>query len=187
VSLLHPGEEKMRRAVCICFALICLGISAAAQDEPKRGPSTKEERERFVALTRKLEVTPLDKSLYKEKDWAKDWLRDVPDINVTVCPLVLGEAYVASGHKYFPQLSYQALFASAVLIIEHPDKAKDTLAQYTAGAESALKSYKAILKNEPEAKSKSLDDLLEKQSQGKLADFVREATKDCDEKKQQGL
>jgi hypothetical protein len=185
----------MRRVIGICLALVCFGVFAAAyasaqnepKDEPKRGPSTKEERQRFVALTRKLETTPLDKSLYQDKTWGKVWLDAVPDINVTICPLVFGEDFLASRYKYAPQLSYQVTFASAVYIIEHPDKAKDTLAQYTAGVESALKAYKAILKSEPEAKSKSLDDLVEKQGQGKLAEFVREAAKDCDEKKEQGL
>src|SRR6266849_6496681 len=185
----------MRRVIGICLALVCFGVFAAAyasaqnepKDEPKRGPSTKEERQRFVALTRKLETTPLDKSLYQDKTWGKVWLDAVPDINVTICPLVFGEDFLASRYKYAPQLSYQVTFASAVYIIEHPDKAKDTLAQYTAGVESALKAYKAILKSEPEAKSKSLDDLVEKQGQGELAEFVREAAKDCDEKKEQGL
>ena len=185
----------MRRVAAICLALLCFGVFAAAHasaqdepDKPKRGPSTQEERKRFVALTHKLETTPLDKGLYQEKGWAKIWLDAVPDINVTICPLVFGEDFLASRYKYAPQLSYQVTFASAVYIIEHPDKAKDTLAQYTAGVESALKAYKAILKSEPEAKSKSLDDLLEKQSQGKLAEFVREASKECDnEKKDQGL
>ncbi len=180
----------MRRVASICLVLVCLGVFAAAQDEaePKRGPSTKEERQRFVALTRKLEVTPLDKSLYVEKRWAKTWLDAVPDINVTVCaPLVFGVDFISEQNKYTPQLSYQVTFASAVFIIEHPDKAKDTLAQYTAGVESALKSYKAILKSEPDAKSKGLDDLLQKQSQGKLTDFVREAAKNCEDKKEQGL
>jgi hypothetical protein len=185
----------MRKPVLVHLVLICFSLFAAAlasaqdePDKPKRGPSTQEERKRFVALTHKLEATPLDKGLYQEKGWAKVWLDAVPDINVTICPLVFGEDFLASRYKYAPQLSYQVTFASAVYIIEHPDKAKDTLAQYTAGVESALKAYKAILKSEPEAKSKSLDDLLEKQSQGKLAEFVREASKECDnEKKEQGL
>ncbi len=174
--------------VALLFLILSFLSVANAQDEPKRGPSTPEERKRFVALTRKLEVTPLDKSLYPEKIWAKTWLDAVPDINVTVCaPIVFGVDFISEQNKYTPQLSYQVTFASAVFIIEHPDKANDTLAQYTAGVESALKSYKAILKSEPDAKSKELDDLLQKQSQGKLADFVRETSKDCSEKKEQGL
>ena len=59
--------------------------------------------------------------------------------------------------------------------MEHPDKAKDQNAQFLAGVESTLKAYKAILESKPDAKSKGLDGLLEKQSHGTLADFVRDA------------
>ncbi|HZD95974.1 MAG TPA: hypothetical protein VE133_17060, partial [Candidatus Sulfotelmatobacter sp.] len=65
-----------------------------------------------------------------------------------------------------------------------PDRKSDTTAQYLAGVESALKAYSVIVKSEPEAKSKTLDDLLVKQKQGKLAEFVRDASKGCDDKKE---
>jgi hypothetical protein len=56
----------MRKAVLFAFILFSLFVVsfAAAQDEPKRAPSTAEERKRFVTLTHKLEENPLDKSLY---------------------------------------------------------------------------------------------------------------------------
>src|SRR5690349_8904833 len=147
----------MRKAGLISFVLFSLAVLAFAQDEPKdepkRAPSTKEERQRFLALTRKLE--------------------DIPDINVNICaPILFGMDFVTEQNKYTPQLSYQATFGSAAYIIEHPDKAGDTDSQFVAGVESALKSYSAIVKNDPDAKSKALDALLEKQKQGKLADFV---------------
>ena len=169
----------------ILLSLFALFSIATAQDEPKRGPSTAEERTRFVALTRKLETNPLDKGLYAEKKWAKQWLDEVPDINVNVCaPLVFGADFVAEQYRYTPQLSYQVTFASAVFIIEHPDKKGDTTAQFIAGVESALKTYSALLKTDPDAKSKSLNGLMEKQKQGKLADFVRDASKPCEDKKE---
>ncbi|MGH9636799.1 MAG: hypothetical protein ACRD72_18360, partial [Candidatus Angelobacter sp.] len=87
-------------------------------------------------------------------------------------------------NRYTPQLSYQATFGSAAYIIEHPNKAGDTDSQFIAGVESALKSYSAIVKSDPDAKSKSLDALLEKQKQGKLAEFVRTASKSCEDKKE---
>jgi len=165
--------------------LLCFVSAASAQNEPKRAPSTAEERQRFVTLTRKLEQTPLDKSLYDEKRWAAKWLEDIPDVNVNICaPILFGLDFVKEQNKYAPQLSYQATFAEAVFIIEHPDKKSDTTAQYVAGVESALKAYSSIVKSEPGAKSKALDDLLEKQKQGKLADFVRDASKECDDKKE---
>jgi hypothetical protein len=128
---------------------------------------------------------PLDKSLYEEKKWAKQWLEDIPDINVTICaPLMFGVDFISEQNKYTSQLSYQATFGSAAYIIEHPDKAGDLDAQFLAGVESALKAYSAIVKSEPQAKSKALDDLLEKRKQGKLADFVRSASKSCQNKKE---
>jgi hypothetical protein len=180
-------EEEMRKAVLfpfLLFSLLAVTLSVA-QDEPKRAASTAEERQRFLALTRKLEQNPLDKSLYEDKKWAKDWLRDVPDINVNVCaPLMFGMQFVLEQNQYTPQLSYQATFGSAAYIIEHPDKAGDTAAQFVAGVESALKAYSAILKSDPQARSKALDSLLEKQKQGKLADFVHDASKSCEDKKE---
>jgi hypothetical protein len=173
----------------ILFFLSFLAIHAAQDDQPKRAPSTAQERQRFLALTRKLEQNPLDKSLYADKKWAKQWLEDIPDININICaPVLFGADFLreqaSEPYKYTPQLSYQATFGEAAYIIEHPDKKADTPAQYLAGVESALKAYSAIVKSDPSAKSKSLDDLLEKQKQGKLADFVHDASKDCDDRKE---
>src|ERR1043166_3894352 len=183
--------RKARVVVSILFSFSILSL-CGAQDEPKRAPSTAQERQRFLALTRKLEETPLDKNLYEEKKWAKQWLEDIPDINVNICaPVLFGTDFLkeqaGEPYKYTPQLSYQATFGEAAYIIEHPDKKGDTTAQYLAGVESALKAYSAITKNEPAAKSKALDDLLEKQKQGKLADFVRDASKECDDRKEGSL
>jgi hypothetical protein len=175
----------MRKAGLIPLILFFTAVLSFAQNEPKHAPSTKEERQRFLTLTRKLEQNPLDKSLYAEKTWAKKWLEDIPDINVNICaPILFGLDFVTEQNRYTPQLSYQATFGSAAYIIEHPEKAGDTDAQFVAGVESALKSYSAIVKSDPDAKSKSLDSLLEKQKQGKLADFVRSASKGCEDKKE---
>src|SRR5579864_180963 len=85
---------RMRHAILARFSftlflIFALLTVATAQDAPKRAPSTAEERQRFVALTHKLEQNPLDKSLYKEKIWATKFLEDVPDINVTICAPIL--------------------------------------------------------------------------------------------------
>lgn len=167
------------------FTLILLCVASSAQDEPKRAPSTAEERTRFVTLTHKLEQTPLDKGLYGDKAWAKRWLEDIPDVNVNICaPVLFGVDFIKEQNKYTPQLSYQATFGEAVYIIEHPDKKNDTSAQFLAGVESALKAYSAIVKSEPSARSKALDDLLDKQKQGKLAEFVHDASKECEDRKE---
>ncbi len=181
----------MRKARIVSFILFSLSILSlcSAQNEPKRAPSTADERQRFLSLTRKLEQNPLDKTLYADKKWAKQWLEDIPDINVNICaPVLFGTDFlreqIGEPYKYTPQLSYQATFGQAAYIIEHPDKKGDTTSQYIAGVESALKAYSAIVKTDATAKSKALDDLLEKQKQGKLGDFVRDSSKECEDKKQ---
>jgi hypothetical protein len=45
--------------------------------------------------------------------------------------------------------------------------------------EGVLKAYSAIIKADPQATTKSLDALLEKQREGKLADAVWEIAKSC--------
>ena len=175
---------KVRWAI---LALLAACSLATAQDEPKRGPSTAEERKRFLELTRKLEQTPLDKALYPDKRWAIRWIDDIPDINVNVCPLVLGEDFLSSHYLYTPDIVGQVVFGNVAFLIEHPDKKNDQVAQYTAGVESALKAYKGMLRADPMHVSHSLEDLLEKQTQGKLQDFVRENSKECSSGEQTGL
>ena len=179
--------RKMGRVTFAILALCWLTAVAAAQNEPKRGPSTPEERQRFLALTRKLEQNPLDKNLYADKRWAIQWIDDIPDINVNVCPLVLGEDFLSSNFRYTPDIVGQVVFGNVAFLIEHPDKKNDQVAQYTAGVESALKAYKGMLRADPMRVSRPLEDLLERQTQGKLSDFVRENSKECSSGEQTGI
>ena len=169
----------MRKALWSCLAVLTLSALAAPQNQPKRGPSTPEERTRFVALAQKLQQAPLDPELRPEVRWALRWLIEVPDLTVDLCTAPLGE-FMKRKYKYSPEIVTQLTFSSGQFIIEHPDQVKDTGAQYVAGVEGALKAYQAILKAKPDAKSKELDELLQKQSEGKLGEYVRgAASKGC--------
>ena len=168
LRLLH---ETMLVAVAI---LMCCSL-AMAQDTAKRGTSTAEERQRFLEITRKMADSPLDPKLGPDRNWALQWLIAVPDINVDVCNAPLGD-FMNAQYQYTPQIIGQLTFSTGAFIIEHPDKAKDHGVQYVAGMEGALHAYKSILKSKPDAKAKELDDLLEKQKKGTLAEFV---TKSC--------
>lgn len=176
--------DKVRWAT---FMLLAVCTVATAQNEPKRGPSTAEERQRFLALTHKLEQAPLDRSLNPDKKWALEWIEDIPDINVNICPLVLGDHFLSSHYLYAPQIAAQVVMGNVAFLIEHPDKKNDQVAQYTAGVESALKAYKGVLRADPMHVSPALEELLEKQTQGKLTDFVRENSKECTNNEQTGF
>lgn len=174
----------MRKRLTLCV-IILISLLAGAQDqqEEKRPPSTPEERKRFVALVHKLEKTPLDPNLNPEISWALKWLNDVPDVNVNICFEPLGH-FVDEDYRYDLRIRGQFVLGMGAFLIERPQKTADSSAVYLAGVESALKAYRSILKTKPEAKSRGLDQLLSKQEDGDLADFVRDASKGCDDTNQ---
>jgi hypothetical protein len=104
----------VRMKCAVVLALVAAWGAAGARAQEKRGPSTPEERARFVEITHKLEASPLDKSLIPDREWALRWLIDVPDVSVKV----------------------------------------------------SSDAYQAILKDDPKAKSKELDKLVDKMSKG---------------------
>lgn len=160
-------------------ATACPQASGPAQGQTQgRGPSTPEERKRFVNVAHKVIKSPLDDSLKSEVKWALKWIEDIPDINVTPCSAPLGDL-VSSGNRYAARIFSIYVLAMGLFLIEQPGKSSDPVAQYLAGVEGALKAYKAVLRGDPEASSEDLDDLLQRQSAGKLEEFVRSAAKEC--------
>lgn len=162
----------LNKAIFLATLTFGLCFAAQAQQQAQRGPSTPEERQRFVTLTHKMEDAPLDESLRSEREWALTWLVQIPDITVNICTAPLGD-YMKKKYKYAPEITIQLTFSSGAFIIEHPDRAKDGYAQCLAGVEGALKAYQSILKVKPDAHSKALDELLDKQRNGKLAEHVQ--------------
>jgi hypothetical protein len=164
--------RKMIWSLLIVFALYTLA-SAAGRDA-----STAEERKRFVTIAHSLEQAPLQDTLHADRDWGFKWLNDIPDIAVDVCTSGLG-GFSQEKYQYANEISYQLVYSTAAFMIEHADKAKNLGDLHVAAVEGVLKAYGSILKTKPEAKSKALDDLLQKQHDGTLGEFVRNATKSC--------
>jgi len=154
---------------------------ASTQAEPAKPAakhSTPEDRQRLVSIAHKLEAAPLDRSLEPDRDWAVKWVVAAPDVHVRICTSLLAELR-RPRYEYRPVLSAQLLISSAAFVIEHPEQGIDASAQSVAGMEGVLKAYSSILKEKPQATAKSLDDLLQKQKAGKLAETVRGKTSNC--------
>jgi hypothetical protein len=186
---MYNSIVRTRNIVLLFFALMGLAAIAVGQnqDAPKRGPSTPEERKRFVAIAHKMENAPLDSSLHKERDWALHWMIDIPDINVNPCAELLGN-FMESRYRYKAEINGQVAFSMAAFMIEHPDKMGDLVATNTAALEGALKAYRAILRIEPTAQSSFMEALAQQQSDGKLTAYVRELTKrGCDNGDERGM
>lgn len=156
------------------FAILGLLLMVAGQLlSQETSTSTPEERARWAEITHKLESNPLDESTVKDGEWALKRLSDVHDIHVPLCPALLGE-FNDPKYKYRHEITRQYMLASGAFLIENPDKAADTKAANLAAVESVLKTYQAILQQKPDAKAKALDDMLKKQSQGKLKDSLKQ-------------
>ena len=140
--------------------------------------STPEDRQRLITIAHKLEAAPLDPALVQEREWAVGWVVAAPDVHVRICTALLTDLRRPK-YKYKSEISEQLLISSAAFLIEHPDQAGNNAAQSIGGMEGVLKAYAAILKADPPATAKSLDALLQKQREGKLADAVGEIVKDC--------
>jgi hypothetical protein len=155
--------------------LLLFALLAAAQSH---GPAAAEQSHRVVAIAHKLEAAPLDQALFPERDWALQWVRENPDVRIRMCMQLLPDLR-RPRYKFRPEILDQMMLSSAAFLIEHPDKTGDHLAENVGGLEGVLKAYAAIVKSNADSHVAALDELLEKESRGKLVEFARETIKAC--------
>lgn len=171
------GLKSVRRTI----GLFALGLALASFPNAVtagKKRSSPEDLRRFVEVTRSLEQAPLAESSRGDREWALAWLSAAPDVSVTICMDALGGIY-QSEYPHSAELILQDSFAMGAYAIEHPDKANDPEAVQLAGVEGTLNAYRSILRDKPEAKSVFLDQLLQAQAGGGLADHVRQALVAC--------
>jgi hypothetical protein len=155
VARLKPG---------LAGALLAL-IAAAPALAEREQPSTPAERARVVRLAHQLEADPLGPGAVEAQHWLVAWIKDVPDVTVTVCDLL---ALAEERYPYAQTLVVQMMASNAAYQIENPDRAEDELAVQGAALKGALHAYSAILKRKPEARQAALDRLLRQMNDGSL-------------------
>jgi len=166
----------MRKALTAVLILLALSLGVGAQEQ-KRGPSTPEERERAVRIAQALEERPTDLSLRDDYKWLLRWVTEVPDLTVSICTANMPwkDKYKQSG-----DLAAVGLAATVAFVIQHPDEGKDPATAGLAAMESMLRAYQKIVEQDPKAHSKEMDEAVEIQRQGKLAEYIRSRwTKTC--------
>lgn len=166
------------KAIFVIFLALFALLPAQAQERPKRGPSTAEERARAVKIAHELEVDPLAKGAKENRDWVIQWIVDIPDITVTECSEFFGKESNPN-RAHAKEIIFQMDISSAAFMIEHPDKAKDDQAVATAGLLGSLKAYQSILKADPEARWPYLDKVVQMRDQGKLDEYVSDTRRKC--------
>jgi hypothetical protein len=149
----------------LAAALFLLGGAAPVLAE-REEPSTPEERSRVVHLAHQLEADPLGKDARAAQQWILNWVKDVPDLTVSICDLLAlpdGDQY-----PYTPVLLAQLVASNAAFQIENQDRADDEVAVQGAALKGALRAYGAILKKKPAARLASLDQLDKQMNDGRL-------------------
>jgi len=157
------------------LTLLCALLAAAAQSHDS---ASAEQRRRVVAIAHKLEAAPLDQALFPEREWARQWVLENPDVRIRMCLQLLPDLR-RPRYKFRSEIVEQMMLSSAAFLIEHPEKAGDHLAENVAGLQGVLKAYAAIVKSNPDARVQALDEMLEKERRGQLVEFARETIQAC--------
>jgi len=140
--------------------------------------SSAEDKARFVSITRNLDEAPFAPNAKADRAWAVDWLAEAPDVSVAACLDPLGHVD-NDKYAYGAEIVVQYMFEMGAFVIQHPETSQDMPKQQLAGVEGALKTYRSILRDRPDAQSPALDKLLEIRARGDLPAFVNQAWKKC--------
>jgi hypothetical protein len=165
----------MRRAVnwWVVGALAVSVIPAWAAE-----PTSPETRVEMIQLIDTLEKHPNDPDARAARGKVMTWLTDAPDVTVTVCGDLLGDA-----SKYTRDQSgdflIQLAFSEAKFILENPGKANDDQAVHLAGVEGMLRTYAAMKRDDPKLKITPLETLSSMQTEQTLTEHVAKAIKKC--------
>lgn len=162
------------RRLCLILLVLSLSVPAFAAE---RGPSTAEERQRAVEVVETLETQPASEATKEGLVWLLQWLIEVPDVTVSVCPQILGSD---SEIEDLPaQLKVHHAFAAARHVIETPGIEGTSAEAFLAGVTGTLRAYSSMRRSGSLPPHRHLDGLLEKQAAGKLAEHVRKRVKHC--------
>jgi hypothetical protein len=146
------------------------------------GPTTVEEKQRFLEMAYRLQQTPLDPALRPEVQELLAVMAEATDFTVLICTGSTPWMAEKPEYKYGPELLALDLMAMSAYILQNPITGKEGSVHNRAGLTATLRGYEAILKQDPGSHSKALDDLLLLEKQGRLDDWFHAHSKGCTEK-----
>ena len=160
------------KKLTIILAFLIVGLSAQMN-------FAQSEKETLIKTVRALEEKPFDKETKKMREQSLRWVIETDQVSVTACGGVMSP-FLEKKNKFGSDLMVAYTLGMAAFKLENPDKKGDENAAQLAGLESALKSYEAILKENPKGKFDAVDVLLTKRTDGTLPKYVADA--DCGKK-----
>lgn len=166
-------KHSIRLIPALIACLLCAGSAQDSVQPAPRGPSTAAERERFVRIAKALEANPVAIDMAEDREWARVFIDQVPDIGVHVCSAST-DYLSAPNYAYGPALRFLAILAGGRFAIENPAN-RDPNAQAVAMVEGTLRGYEALLKNDPGAANLRVETMIAKRDSDMLADYIRKA------------
>lgn len=130
----------------------------------------KDSPDKLIKAAKFLEEKPFDKNAKDVRGWALNWIISTDKVSVTVCSLLISG--IDKKYKYSGEIFGQYTIGMAAFKLSNPEKAKDEDAVQFAGIESALIAYRAMMTEQPKARSAFLDDLVAKSADGSLPNYV---------------
>jgi len=172
-------SRNLRRLPFALYALVllCPLLAPSRLLAEERGPSTAEERAKVIDLTHKLETDPLNPQADEWRVWLAQWIDEVPDVVVPICPPLLPQL-LRSNRNYAHELAMQVVYSSTAFIVEHPTEQVDQQAVFQAGVDGMLKAYQSIIKVKPRARWYFLDSLIQMRDKGELKEYLRKQIDD---------
>jgi hypothetical protein len=166
----------MTRSNCLLILVALGGLTGAALAQE---PTTADKKAEMIRLVDSLESHPYGGDADGSRKAVMEWLTDAPDVTVTVCSALLGDAEKLEGEKNDPGLLLQLMFAEARFILQHPEQAQDEKAVHTAGVKGALAFYDSMKKERPDVKIAMIEKIAKAKADGKLDGFVSSAMEKC--------
>lgn len=164
----------MRSAMTALVCLLLVTFTASAADG-----RVEKDADKAVRYTQALEANPMRSDAREMRQWLIEWVAATPDFTVTVCD-ILGPV-PSTKVKYGPELLLQQMFGNVTFQIKNPTRT-DSVSVQTAGVESMLRAYAAILAKDPDAHIAHFDKLLGKQKDGSLKSHMAPlVTRSCDD------
>lgn len=149
-----------------------LAFNQHVRDSTDYGRRDTTRRVEVVNRIRRLEQAPLSEHANDDRKWLMAWLLNAPELDqARYCIDALGPEWRLD-YRYAEEIETQLLFASVTPWLERPDVHSGNAAAYSAGLQSMLKAYQAILRDDPDARQPGLDLLLERQRQGLLNEYL---------------
>ncbi|HEX5000660.1 MAG TPA: hypothetical protein VFY29_20720 [Terriglobia bacterium] len=118
-----------------------------------------------------LEEKPFDAKARDVRAAAMRWIIDTDKVSVTICGNLFDD--LDDNYVHASDIVVQYAIGMAAFKLTKPARVADESAAQLAGIESALTSYRAMVKERPGVKTTFLESLLAKQAAGELADFVK--------------